>query len=213
MNRADAIVPNPNSISIENTSRLTINNQTKLNQIISQLGKFSIHSTFSIKEVLLNQMSSVRNAPANTIAHQEYPAEDDQMSDKFVEDSCRVLVKANTVFPFTFFPSSIVVDRSKVTIIQRTFFLSANIISLRIEDILNVSSSVGPLFGSISITTRVMNTIDHFDINYFKRKDAIFLKHIIQGFSIAIHKHKNIDQIPDDKLVTMLEELGQDYNQ
>ena len=58
-----------------------------------------------------------------------------------------------------------------------------------------------------------MNTIDHFDINYFKRKDAIFLKHIIQGFSIAIHKHKNIDQIPDDKLVTMLEELGQDYNQ
>lgn len=131
---------------------------------------------------------------------------------KTVNRSHEVLMTVNTVFPITLFPDSVTVDRTKVTITRRDFFWSSNVLSIRIEDVLNVQVSVGPFFGSLTIASRVMSTIDHFQINHLWRNDAIRLKHIIQGYVIAQHNSIDTSHLNKIDLVETLIELGHDSN-
>ena len=131
---------------------------------------------------------------------------------KIVKRSHEVLMSCNTVFPMTLFPNTVTVDRTKVTITRRDFFWSSDVLSIRIEDVLNVSASVGPLFGSLTIASRVMSTIDHFMIKHIWRNDAIRLKHIIQGYVIAQHNKIDTAHLNKKELIDTLLELGMDSN-
>lgn len=124
--------------------------------------------------------------------------------------SHEVLVSANTVFPLTLFPDTIIVDRTRVTIIDRIFFFTSRTVSVQIEDILNVSCGVGPFFGSLTISVRVMNSTDHFEIDHFWRHDAVRLKHIIQGYMIALRNDVDLSQLSREELVEHINELGHD---
>lgn len=128
-----------------------------------------------------------------------------------VRKSHEVLANARTVIlPMNLFPDSVTVDRTKITITKRTFFWSAQVISIRVEDILNVGCSVGPLFGSLTVSSRVMNSTDHFEINYFWRKDAIYIKQLIQGYYIAQHNQIDTAGLEKSELIDTLLELGSD---
>lgn len=129
---------------------------------------------------------------------------------KVVKESSEVLGSARTVFPLTLFPDSVIVDRSKITIIKRDFFWTSRVISIQIEDILNIEAGVGPFFGSLNIASRVMSSVDHFRIDYFWRDDAIFLKHLIQGYVIAKHNKLDISQLTKKELIETLTGLGED---
>jgi len=127
-----------------------------------------------------------------------------------VKRSHEVLASANTVFPITLFRDTVIVDRTRVTIIKRTFFWTSKTVSVQIEDILNVSCGVGPFFGSLIISVRVMNSTDHFEIDYFWRHDAIHLKHIIQGYMIAKAHNIDVDSLSRKELIDHVNELGHD---
>lgn len=129
---------------------------------------------------------------------------------KMVKRSHQILADVRTVFPLTLFPDSIVVDRTKISITYRSFFWSSRVISFQVEDVLNVASSVGPLFGSLTIASRVMSTVDHFQVNFLWRNDAIFLKQLIQGHIIAKHNKLETDQLTQKEMIEMLCELGGD---
>lgn len=133
---------------------------------------------------------------------------------KVVKQSREVLCQANTVIlPMNLFPDTVTVDRTRITIVKRTFFWSSNVISISIDDVLNVSTSVGPFFGSLTVSSRVMNSTDHFQIDYFWRKDALYLKHIVQGYIIAHQNSIATDQLTRDQLIETLLELGkEDHN-
>ncbi len=131
--------------------------------------------------------------------------------ERIVEKSHQILAAARTVMlPTNPFPDSIVVDRTKITITKRSFFWSAEVISIRIEDILNVSTSVGPFFGSLTISSRVMNSTDHYEINAFWRKDVLYLKQIIQGYVIAQHNQIETSHLGREQLRKTLLEIGRD---
>lgn len=129
---------------------------------------------------------------------------------KMVYQSKEMIARVQTIFPLTLFPDDIILDRTKVTIIKRNFFWSADVISIRIEDVLNVSSSIGPFFGSVSISSRVMNSVDHFEVDRLWRSDAIEIKKLIQGYMIAKHSDVALEDLPVDELVATLEDLGDD---
>ncbi len=130
---------------------------------------------------------------------------------KIVKKSHQLLAGAQTVIlPINLFPDSVTIDRTKVTITKRTFFWSSSVISIRIEDVLNVACSTGPIFGSLTISSRVMNSTDHYEIDFFWRKDAIYLKQIIQGYVIAQHNQIDTSHLKRDELVKTLLELGND---
>jgi hypothetical protein len=129
---------------------------------------------------------------------------------KAVKKSHQVLASARTVFPMTLFPDSIIVDRTKISIIKRDFFWTSNVISFQIEDLLNVSCAVGPVFGSLTIASRVMSTVDHFYINYLWRGDALFFKSLIQGHIIAKNNKLETDHLTRQETIDTLLELGTD---
>lgn len=127
---------------------------------------------------------------------------------RMVRKSHEILAGARTVFLVKLFPDDIIIDRTKITITKRSFFWSSSVVSIRVEDILNVSTEVGPLFGSVSIASRVMNSIDHFQISYLWRGDAIYIKHIIQGYVFALQNNVDVSKLPRKELLDMLNELG-----
>ena len=130
---------------------------------------------------------------------------------RIVKQSHEVLAGAKTVpLPVNLFPDSIIVDRTKVTITIRTFFWTSKVVTMRIEDILSVTSSFGPFFGSLMIATRIMNSTDHFEVNYFWRKDAEYLKQMIQGYVIAQHNSIETKHLSKQELIDTLLELGRD---
>lgn len=128
---------------------------------------------------------------------------------KAVAHSSEVLASAKTIFPFLF-PHEIILDRTKITIVKRNFFWSSDVVSIRIEDILNVSASVGPLFGSVTVASRVMSSIDHFEIDRFWNTDAARLKQVILGYLIARKNGIRTDHLSCKELVETLYELGPD---
>lgn len=130
---------------------------------------------------------------------------------RIVRKSHQTLAGAQTVIlPINLFPDTVIVDRTKVTITKRTFFWTSSVISFRIEDVLNVACSTGPIFGSLTISSRVMNSTDHYEIDYFWRKDAQYLKQIIQGYVIAQHNQIETSHLSRKDLINTLLELGSD---
>jgi len=127
-----------------------------------------------------------------------------------VGNSQDVLVAADTVFPFTLFPHSIVIDREKVTIVNRTFFRTAEIVSIKIEDVLNVTADIGPFFGAVEVETRFFDPIRH-SIKYLRRNDALKVKRILQGYVVALKKGIVCSGFSVQQLIQILDDLGQGH--
>lgn len=127
---------------------------------------------------------------------------------KAVGHSNEMLAQAHTVFPFTLFPDTVSIDRGKMTISHRNFFRVAEVTSIRIEDILNATVNVGPLFGSLKIATRFFGTDKDYVVNYLSRSDALKIKHILQGYIIAVQKKIDCSALSTKELAKMLSELG-----
>jgi hypothetical protein len=127
-----------------------------------------------------------------------------------IGDSQEVLCRAQTVFPFTLFPDTITIDRSKIDITHRNFFRVEQTTSMRIEDILTAVANVGPFFGSLKITTRFFGAKDdtEYALNYLTRHDALQLKRILQGYIIARQRKIDCSSLAPKELAKLLNELG-----
>lgn len=125
-----------------------------------------------------------------------------------IKGSNQVLMSADTVL--TLFPDTLVVDRAKLSIIKRSFFRTAEIASMRIEDVLNVECTLGPFFGTVIVITRVVNSDQTLSIGRFWRDDARRLKRIIQGYVIALQRNIDCSALDSSELTGLLEKLGAD---
>ena len=119
-----------------------------------------------------------------------------------------VLFRAKTVFPMTLIPDTLTIDRTKLTITHRDFFKVAEILSISIEDILNVAANVGPFFGHIVISTRFFDPDRPYRVRYFWREDALKIKRIMQGYIIAKQKEVDCTALSTRELARTLDELG-----
>lgn len=123
------------------------------------------------------------------------------------EESQEELMSVSTVFPFKLFPDTVTVDRQKVSIIHRDFFRTANNVSVKIGDVLNVESHVGPFLGSIRLYSKYF--VDNYhEVSSLSREDAIKLHQLLQGYMIAHEKEIDCSEIDKHQLVALLNELG-----
>ena len=173
-----------------------------------KLGELATHTYNEVREFVKKEVSN-----GNTAAIKLPEDVNDAITrlKHIVKRSREVLASATTVIlPKNLFPDTVTIDRTRIMIVKRTFFWSSNVISVGIDDILNVSTNCGPLFGSLTISSRIMNSTDHFEIDCFWRKDAEYLKHIIQGYIVARHSDITTDQLTKEQLIETLIELGTD---
>ncbi len=125
-----------------------------------------------------------------------------------VQGSNDVLCTHSTVL--SLFPDTMEIDRAKVTVTKRAFFRTAEVHSISMQDILSVSSSVGPYLGSVIITSRIFNSDQIFNVGKFWRKDAERMARITQGYIIALHRGIDCSTLSSEELVNALVELGAD---
>jgi hypothetical protein len=125
-----------------------------------------------------------------------------------IQGSNQILASAHTVLAL--FPDTLIIDRAKVTVTKRQFFRMADVMSVRIEDVLNATCTVGPLFGTVSIVSRVMSANQSTTIGRFWRADAKRLKRILQGYIIALQRNIDCSSLGTRELAAMLEQLGAD---
>lgn len=177
---------------------------------------FQVKDLFS-REITLPQTKDFTDIISKIIPKPAYGiprrSDDTQEDTKhIVQRSNQILAEATTVFPFTLFPDTITLDRRKLTMTRRNFFWSSKVLSIQVEEVLNISAGVGPFFGSLNIAIRGLTSEDHFNIDYLWRKDAIHLKHMIQGYIIALKDDIKIDHLSRKELISTLAELGRDSN-
>jgi hypothetical protein len=125
-----------------------------------------------------------------------------------IRGSNQVLATATSVLAL--FPDTLTIDRAKLTVTKRNFFSAAEVMSMRIEDVLNVTASMGPLFGTVKIVSRVLNTEKPYVIGRFWRRDAERLKRVTQGYVIALQRNIDCSSLGTTELANMLIKLGQD---
>ena len=123
-------------------------------------------------------------------------------------DSTDILVQATTVFPLTLFPDTIAVDRTKITVTHRNFIRAGEILSIAIEDVLNITATVGPFFGKITLATRFFDPNKPYEVDHFWRDDALKIKRIVQGYLIARQKEIDTSALSTTELAKALDELG-----
>ena len=176
------------------------------------LGKRALHIPELAKVKLQQTVQAVQPMKyKNADEERRYYEKNPDQIHQVVAQSHELLASATTVMlPSNIFPDTVTVDRMKVTIHEQTFFWTRNIVTLRIEDILNVSANLGLFFGSLTISTRVMNSTDHYQINGFWNSDVVKLKHIIQGYMIALHQGVDVQSLSTERLIRKLKELGSD---
>jgi hypothetical protein len=118
-----------------------------------------------------------------------------------------VLFRAETVFPFTLFPDSIILDREKLTVVTRVFFRTAKITSVPISSISAAEADVGVLFGSAHISSKFF-VQNKYSIQFLSRGNTLTLVHMLQGFIIAHEKSIDLTDIEREDLLMLLKDLG-----
>lgn len=208
----------------------SLNYYLKTSKIGKKIGNLATSSYFQLREFLAKDipLPSARDIgdsvgsfvakpfvrPGDTEAAESERSEDDHKEklEEAVRKSNEILAEATTVFPFTLFPDTITLDRKKLVLTQRSFFLTSKVLTIQIEEILNVAVNAGPFFGSLHIAIRGLTSEDHFDISFLWRKDAIHLKHMIEGCIIAMKEKIKIERMPREELIRKLVQLGSDTN-
>ncbi len=107
-----------------------------------------------------------------------------------VKNSTRILYKINSVFPFDFFPDTLLIDPLKINYIHRTFFLEEEVKSILIENMGHVIVSSGPIFSTLTIVDTIYST-NTIIMKPIIKKQAFKAQNILQG--LIVSKKENID--------------------
>ncbi len=129
---------------------------------------------------------------------------------KTVSTSHEILFAAKTVFPFTLFPDTVSIDRTNLTIAHRAFYRLAVIITIKIEDVLNITPNVGPVFGSLRINTSFVDKKNPYSVNYLRRDDALKVSRLVMGYKVALEQKIDTTQLSKEELVKLLDRLARD---
>ena len=130
-----------------------------------------------------------------------------EMFDDVLKRSRTVLFKAKTVFPFDFFPSDLIIDITKVTVITRRFFFSGYTQSIHIKDIMDVIVESGPFFSSITILDLGYLQQNKLYVKHLKKSDATLARQMIEGLIAATKAGVDLTKIPRRELIARMPEL------
>jgi hypothetical protein len=126
-----------------------------------------------------------------------------------------ILLKATTVFPFDFFPDTIVIDTAKIHIVNKEFFATERVTTINFKDIVDVWAEKSLFLGNLIIlylpkqeTMGMLKPLQH-RINLLKEKDAMDAKNILKRMLILRREEVDLTQLSPQELKDMLEKIGE----
>lgn len=126
---------------------------------------------------------------------------------KLVNNSTTVLYRVKTTFPFTFFPTEIIISLNDVNVVVGEFFISKQVRSVSISKIAEVIANTGFFFAQLLIVDKEYSQMT-IEVDYLPVKKAMKAKRLIQGLLFATKEAIDLTKIHDDYLVQKIEELG-----
>jgi len=131
---------------------------------------------------------------------------DRQTVEDMVSNSNRILLQISSVFPWDLFPTTICAEETRITIVHRQLF-SSQVHSVDIKSITNVFIDTGILFAQLTIMSNTFAE-NQIIIKRLWKKDAIFMRRIIEGLRMFISKDIDTTSYTVEDLIKKLEELS-----
>ncbi len=154
-----------------------------------------------------NQKSNKTITPEAQIIENKVIA-DENTVEGLVQKSNRILATISTYgFPFDLFPDTLNIEEGRITIIIRNFFSSSQVHSVDIKDISNIFINMAPFFAELVIASKTYER-NIIKIKYLRKKDAIFIRRIIEGLRIFEDKQIDTSNYTKKGLIAKLEELS-----
>lgn len=119
-----------------------------------------------------------------------------------------VLCTIRSVYPFDFFPSTMVISKNKVDIIDMIFFFAKDYSSFMIPEIGRVEVSTNLFFSTIRIHGKTIDK-ELAKITHLWPADALKAQSIIQGLLIARAENVDMSQIDGRTVEQATQNLGQ----
>jgi 2-keto-4-pentenoate hydratase len=128
--------------------------------------------------------------------------------DNLVQLSQAKLFETSTIFPFDLFPTKVIIDLNKVSIVNKLFWGSQTIHSVFIADVTDVLVHTSFFFATLEIVDAgfIENSIK---IERLNISDARRARRIIQGLVIAKKQDIDLSKLDIPDLVSKLETLGE----
>jgi len=219
------IFSNPNATKIENTEsqrasywfeKLFKQREKKIED--EKKEKFSSKQSTWLSNVYSRGIkTALQNQPEETIQEEKGQEEavknhfrkietDQHKLDDMMTKSNRIIISISSVFPWDFFPDSINVEETRVTVIQRQLFAS-QVHSVDIKNISNVFIDNDIFFTALTIVSSTFeeNTIK---IMKLRKKEADLTRRLIEGMRMFIEKDIDTSKYTTEELVGKLEELS-----
>ncbi|HZM64040.1 MAG TPA: hypothetical protein VFB59_02810 [Candidatus Saccharimonadales bacterium] len=150
-----------------------------------------------------------RTASSRSKSSREVVATETEKLTILTEGSHDNLFVARTVFPFVLFADTLKIDRQKITIVHNDFLWKSQTASIELKNIMNIEADVGPLFGSLTVTSKhFLNNTQ--TIRYLMRRDVATAQRLLQGFMIAQRAKIDTNNINREQLLVLLNDLGQE---
>jgi hypothetical protein len=133
---------------------------------------------------------------------------DKKTVENMVKKSNKILINIRShKLPFDFFPNTMNVEETRVTLITRTFFSSSQVHSVDIKDISNIFINFAPLFAQLVIISKTFSE-NNMQIDNLYKKEAIHTRRIIEGLRMFEEKKVDTSAYSSKELVSKLEELS-----
>lgn len=132
--------------------------------------------------------------------------ENRQAVEDMVNNSNRILLKISSVFPWDFFPTSIIVEETRLTITHRQLF-SSQVHSVDIKSISNIFIDTSILFSQLTIVSDTFAK-NQIKIDRLWKKEAIFIRRIIEGLRMFVDKEIDTTGYKKEELINKLRELS-----
>lgn len=185
--------------------------QKERNKISYWLNKLFYQEKERNKEILNNiskDQSAIDKEKLISNINQVKKVENDKhvISD-MVQNSNDILMSITSIgFPFDFFPTTINVEATRVTIITRQLF-SSQVHSIDIKDISSVFIETSIIFAAITLISKTFSQKE-LTLERLWKKEAILLRRVIEGLRMFEKKEINITKFSKEELLSKLEELS-----
>ncbi len=121
-----------------------------------------------------------------------------------------ILLKIRSVFPLDLFPSTLIIDTTKITVITKAFFASETVRTILLKEVTDVSVETNLFFARL-LFTYSHNPIRPMDLSVgnFKKNEALKAKDIIQGVMVLrLGENVDLTNLSAEKILNEIKQIG-----
>lgn len=120
----------------------------------------------------------------------------------------QILAEVSSVFPFTLFPDSIMVTRTRVTVNYYMFFMARQVHSVLIDDLMMVEIVTSPFFAAVHLVDKRFPG-ETIKVQYLPKEEARKVHRVVQGLLVAHQEKVDLEKVANEDLIPELLRMGE----